>query len=91
MNVVQLNMWADTLLITPQGRKTTAKDWARSLDIFYAPSIVLFDPDGKEIIRVDSVTHFYRLWGVLDYVNRQGYRTTKDYQSWRLQQREISK
>ncbi len=91
MNAVQLNMWADTPVTTPQGNKTTAKEWASTLDIFYAPSIVFFDTDGKEIIRVDSVTHFYRLWGVLDYVNQEGYKTTKDYQSWRLQQREISK
>ena len=90
MNVIQLNMWADTAVITPQGKKTTAKEWASSLDIFYAPSIVFFDADGEEIIRVDSVTYFYRLWGVLDYVNQEGYKHTTDYQQWRLQQREIS-
>ena len=91
MNVIQLNMWADTAVITPQGKKTTAKEWAKSLDLFYAPSIVFFDADGKEIIRVDSVTHFYRLWGVMDYVNQEGYKKAKDYQDWRLKQREISK
>ncbi len=91
MNVIQLNMWADTPVTTPQGKKTTAKDWAKSLELFYAPSILFFDSDGKEIIRVDSVTHFYRLWGVLDYVNQQGYKKAKDYQEWRLKQREISK
>jgi len=91
MNVIQLNMWADTAVITPQGKKTTAKEWARSLDLFYAPSIVFFDENGEEIIRVDSVAHFYRLWGVLDYVNQQGYNKAKDYQDWRLKQREISK
>ena len=91
MNVIQLNMWADTPIITPQGDKTTAKEWASSLDIFYAPSIVFFDSEGVEIIRVDSVTYFYRLWGVLDYVNKEGYKHAKDYQDWRLQQREINK
>ena len=91
MNVIQLNMWADTEVITPQGEKTTAKDWAKSLDLFYTTSIVFFDTNGKEIIRVDSVTHFYRLWGVLDYVNQEGYKTSKDYQDWRLKQREVSK
>jgi thioredoxin-related protein len=91
MNVIQLNMWADTAVITPQGKKTTAKAWAKSLDLFYAPSIVFFDTDGKEIIRVDSVAQFYRLWGVMDYVNQQGYKITKDYQEWRLKQREVSK
>jgi thioredoxin-related protein len=90
MNVIQLNMWADTPVVTPQGVKTTAKDWARSLDIFYAPSIVFFDNNGKEIIRVDSVTYFYRLWGVLDYVNQKGYEKSSDYQEWRLKQREVS-
>ncbi len=91
MNAVQLNMWSDTPVTTPKGKKTTAKEWAKSLDIFYAPSIVFFDPDGDEIIRVDSVARFFRLWGVLDYVNRQGYKKSEDYQLWRLQQREISK
>ncbi len=90
MNVIQLNMWADTEVITLQGIKTTAKEWARSLDVFYAPSIVFFDADGKEIMRVDSVAHFYRLWGVLDYVNQEAYKQDIDYQDWRLQQREIS-
>ncbi len=90
MNVVQLNMWADTPVTTPQGKKTTAKEWAQSLDLFYAPSIVFFNSEGNEVIRVDSVTHFYRLWGVLDYVNKKGYEQTVDYQYWRLQQRELS-
>jgi len=91
MNVIQLNMWADTPVITPKGDKTTAKEWASSLDIFYAPTIVFFDTDGNEIIRVDSVTYFYRLWGVLDYVNKQGYKVSNDYQEWRLKQRKVSK
>lgn len=90
MNVIQLNMWADTSLTTPSGEKTTAKEWAKSLGIFYSPSIVFFDTEGKEIIRVDSVTYFYRLWGVLDYVNQEGYKKSTDYQEWRLQQREVS-
>ncbi len=90
MNAIQLNMWADTPVLTPQGEKTTAKDWAKSLEIFYAPSIVFFDDKGKEIIRVDSVTYFYRLWGVLDYVNQKGYEKSSDYQEWRLKQREVS-
>ena len=89
MNAVQLNMWAKTPVILPDGSKSTAKDWAKSLNIFYTPSIIFFDENGKEIIRVDSVTQFYRLWGVLDYVNREGYKTAKSYQEWRLQQRRI--
>ena len=90
MHAVQLNMWKDTPVITPTGEKTTARKWAEALNIFYAPSLVFFSPEGREVIRLDSVTQFYRLWGVLDYVNRKGYEHTGDYQSWRLQQRKIS-
>ncbi len=87
MHAIQLNMWKETPVVTPQGRKTTAREWARSLDIFYAPTLVFFSPQGREVIRIDSVTQFYRLLGVLDYVNRKGYEQQIDYQLWRLQQR----
>jgi hypothetical protein len=40
-------------------------------------------------MRVDSVVQFYRLWGVLDYINEKGYEES-DYQKWRLGKREIS-
>lgn len=90
MSVVQLNMWKETDVITPSGQKTTAKKWARELDVFYAPTIVFFDSNGKEIMRIDSVTQFYRLYGVLDFINREGYETGMDYQLWRLKQRDIN-
>ena len=90
MDVVQLNLFADTQVITPAGKSTTAKQWGRELGLFYTPTIVLFSPEGKEVMRVDSVVQFYRLWGVLDFVNRRGYASGIDYQGWRLQQRETA-
>lgn len=89
MDVVQLNMWSDTSVVTPQGKETTARQWADDLELFNVPTIVFFDPSGEEIIRIDSVVQFYRLWGVLDYVNRGGYKTESDYQQWRLLQRDL--
>jgi thioredoxin-related protein len=91
MESVQLNMWSDTPVITPDGKKTTAREWADELNLFYSPTIIFFDYDGKEIIRIDSVVQYYRLWGVLDYVNQKAYLTDTDYQSWRLKQRETNK
>ena len=90
MDSVQLNMWSDTPVITPDGRKTTAREWASELNLFYSPAIIFFDNDGMEIIRIASVVQYYRLWGVLDYVNKQAYLTEPDYQSWRLKQRETA-
>jgi len=90
MDIVQLNLFADTEVITPTGKPTTAKQWGKDLDLFYTPSIVLFSPAGNEIIRIDSIVQFYRLWGVLDYVNKRAYDNGIDYQGWRLQQRETA-
>jgi len=90
MDAVQLNMWSDTPVITPDGKETTAREWAKELNLFYSPTIIFFDFNGKEIIRIDSVVQYYRLWGVLDYVNKKAYLTETDYQAWRLKQRETS-
>ncbi len=81
---VQLDMWSEDPVITPSGKRTTAKEWARELDLFYAPSLIFFDQQGKEIIKVDSVVGFYRLNNVLTYVSSKDYLTQPDYQRWRV-------
>ena len=84
---VQLDMWSDTRVITPAGRRTTAQEWAEDLGIYYAPAIVFFDEQGEEIIRVDAVVRLYRLQGVVEYVLTKGYREAPTYQRWRQLQR----
>ena len=91
MDVVQLNLLGVTPVITPTGKATTALQWGQELDLFYSPTLVLFSPQGQEVMRLDSVVQFYRLWGVLDYVNKRVYEKNLDYQGWRLQQRETIK
>ena len=81
---VQLDIYADTPVITPDGEMTSARKWARKLGLFYTPSILFFDRHGKEIIRVDSVVQFYRLRNVLLYVAGGGYQYQPNYQLWRL-------
>ncbi len=86
---VQLDMWADTPVITPDGRPTTARKWAEELGIFYAPSILFFDERGREIIRVDSVVHFFRLRNVLNYVLSRGYLTEPNFLRWSSRTRRV--
>ena len=86
---VQLDMWSDTPVITPQGEATTAREWARDLGIFYAPSIVFFDEYGREIVRLDSVTQFFRLRNVLNYVMSKGYLTERNYLVWSSRTRRL--
>jgi thioredoxin-related protein len=81
---VQLDIHSDTPVITPSGERTTAKAWARELGIFYTPSLLFFDEQGGEIIRVDSVVRFYRLRKVINYITSRGYLTEPNYQRWRV-------
>lgn len=85
-DAVQLDMWADTPVILPDGSKLTARQWAKKLGIFYAPTLVFFDEQGKEVMRVASVVKLYRLRGILEYVLKKGYLTAPTYQRWREEQ-----
>lgn len=85
---VQLDMWSNVPVITPSGRATTARNWATQLEIFYAPSVIFFDENGSEIIRVESVVHFFRLRNVLNYVLSKGYLKYPTFQQWRSANRD---
>jgi thioredoxin-related protein len=81
---VQLDIRSDTPVITPAGERTSARQWAQDLDLFYTPSLIFFDEQGREIIRVDSVVRFYRLRNVINYITSRGYLYEPDYQRWRV-------
>ena len=81
-DAAQLNIFSDSPVITPDGQKTTAKAWARQLDLSFAPTLIFFDEQGKEIIRIDSVVRLYRLNNVLNYVLSKGYLKYPTLQAW---------
>lgn len=80
---VQLDMTSNTPVLTPNGKKITARQWAEELELYYTPTIIFFDEHGKEIIRIDSVVGFYRLNNVLHYVLSKGYIEEPSFQVWR--------
>lgn len=86
IEVVQLDRWADTPVLTPDGERTTARAWADKLGLFYFPTLVFFDEQGREIIRVDSLTRIFRLRGVLNFVLDKGYQQTPSFPIWQHQQ-----
>jgi thioredoxin-related protein len=83
---IQLSFWADTPVVTPSGERLTARQWGEKLGLFYTPTLIFFDNDGSEIMRVDSVVQFYRLRNVLDYILSGGYHEYPSFQRWRTSQ-----
>jgi thioredoxin-related protein len=61
----------------------TAQQWADKLGLYYSPTIIFFDEQGKEILRIDSVIRFYRLNGVLEYILSKDYLEYETFQLWR--------
>lgn len=86
LRVIQLDMWSQKQQITlPDGRQVTARQWADEMGLFYTPSLIFFNPEGEEIIRVDSIVWFNRLNNVLHYVISEAYRYSPNFQQWRQQ------
>ena len=83
LEVIQLDINSKKPLITPDGKKISAQQWAEQLNINYSPTIIFFDAKGKEIIRIESVVWFYRLRNVLKYVLNEGYKKHPTFQLWR--------
>ena len=79
----QLDAWSETPVITPEGEKISARDWADRLGIDYLPTTIFFDEYGKEILRIDSVVKLYRMRSTLSYVLHKGYQNYPSMQHWR--------
>lgn len=82
-DAVQLDMWDKTTsLTTPDGRVTTARDWAKKLDVKYAPTIVLFDAKGVEIIRTEAFFKIFHTQSFFDYVQSGAYKQQPHFQRY---------
>jgi thioredoxin-related protein len=79
-DVVQLDLRAATPLVTPDGGKTTARDWARKLNVQYAPSMVFFDGQGKEVFRTEAYLRAFHVQSALEYVASGAYQDQPSFQ-----------
>jgi len=79
---VQLDMWSSTPITTPAGVVTTAREWAKQLDVKFAPSIVLFNAQGQEIIRSEGMFKVFHTQGIFDYVLSNAYQKQPSFQRY---------
>lgn len=79
---VQLNRHATVGVITPAGKKTTAKDWATELGIDYLPAMLFFDNSGKQVMRIDTQLRTFHVQSVFDYVLSGAYKNEPSFQRY---------
>ena len=86
--VLVLDMWSRETVIIPAGAKTTVRDWAQSLGVQYAPSLLFFDGAGREVFRSEGYLRAFHVHGVLDYVLSKAYKRQPEFQRFLQDRRE---
>lgn len=81
-DAVQLDMWGTTAMVTPDGSRTTARDWAQQLNIQYTPSLVFFDEQGKEVFRSEAYLRTFHVQSVMEYIASGAYRRQPNLQRY---------
>lgn len=81
-NVVRLDMWSNETLIDAQGKKTSAKTFAKKLNINHSPSLIFFDKTGKDIFRIDAYMKSFHTQSVMDYIASKSYLKQTNFQRY---------
>lgn len=82
MNVAVLDMWSDDRVMTPDGTQLKIRDWAKQIDIKYAPSLVYFNDAGEEVFRSDAYLKAFHTQSVMDYVASNAYKQQPNFQRY---------
>ena len=82
LTAVQLDLWSDIPIVTPDGRSTTARKWARELDVGFAPTVVLFNASGVEVVRLEAAFQTFHTQGIFRYVLDQSYEQQPSFQRY---------
>lgn len=81
-DVVVLDMWSKTPLTTPDGKAATAAEWARALNVQYAPTLVMFTADGKEAFRTEAYLRAFHMQSALEYVSSGAFMEQPNFQRY---------
>ena len=82
VNNVQFDVTSTTQITTPDGRQITVSDWARELGIAYTPSVVFFDEDGIEVMRISAFLKTFHFQSVYAYVLDKAYLQEPEFQRY---------
>lgn len=80
VDVVLLDMWSRAPVQRPDGKTSSIAQWARELDILYAPSLVFFDAQGIEVFRTEAYLRAFHTQSAIDYVASGAYREQPSFQ-----------
>ncbi|MGQ0653353.1 MAG: thioredoxin fold domain-containing protein [Betaproteobacteria bacterium] len=62
------------------GRKATQAGFAAALKVAHVPTLVLFDPGGREVLRLEAYFRPFHVAGALEYVSSGAWRREPQFQ-----------
>lgn len=80
VDLASLQPGAAVELITPAGQRSDTRRFARDLRIDLYPTVVFFDPQGREVFRFDGYLRPFHVESAFDYVASGAYRKQPEFQ-----------
>ncbi len=77
---MQFDIRSKQKITLPDGKQSTVKQWVADLDIAYTPSVVFFDSNGIEVMRIGAFLKTFHFQSVYDYVMRKAYLQEPSFQ-----------
>jgi thioredoxin-related protein len=81
-DVALVDIWSSEPLITPGGERLPATEWAAHLKVSYAPSMLFFDEQGREVFRTEAYLRGFHTHAAMDYVLSGRYREQPSFQRY---------
>ncbi len=81
-DVVQIDIRSDIPIVTPKGESLQSSKWVERLNIIYTPTVVLFDAEGKEVIRSEAFFKSFHVQSMLDYVLSDSWMSEPRFQRY---------
>jgi len=82
LELVRVDAFGSGRVVAPGGAALSERDYARSLDVGFTPTLVFLDRDRKEVFRVDGYVRPFHLAAALAYVAEGAWRTEPNFQRY---------
>ncbi len=81
-DVVLVDMWSSEPVRRTDGTLSSVAEWATELEVQYAPSLVFFAADNKEVFRTEAYLKAFHIQSAMDYVASQAYLEQPNFQRY---------
>lgn len=82
IDLYQVDINSSKSIVNPKKIITKIKDWTKELNITNTPTVIFFDKEAKEIIRIESSFKNFHFQSIVDYVVSDSYKEEKEFQRY---------